>query len=75
MRAAPGVSGLWVTALQYMLITGDELLTDKQRAWRDMKRISKSFRPVPLQTRPPNKLQARCLPAIMDVHPVHFVML
>jgi hypothetical protein len=49
-----------VPALQYMLITGDELLTDKQRAWRDMKRISASFRPLPLQTRPPNKLQA-CL--------------
>lgn len=47
-----------VPVLQYMLITGDELLTDKQRAWRDMKRISASFRPLPLQTRPPNQLQA-----------------
>ena len=45
--------------LQYMLITGNEVLTDKQRAWRDMVRISRSLRPPPLQTRPPNKLQAR----------------
>lgn len=45
--------------LQYMLITGDELLTDKQRAWRDMARISRSFLPLPLQTRPNNKLQVR----------------
>ena len=56
------------TALQYMLITGDELLTDKQRAWRDMKRISASFRPLPLQTRPPNKLQARCLSADLSTY-------
>jgi hypothetical protein len=57
-----------VPALQYMLITGDELLTDKQRAWRDMKRISASFRPLPLQTRPPNKLQARRLSIAVDAH-------
>ncbi len=45
-----------------MLITGEELLTDKQRTWRDMTRISRSFRPLALQTRPTTKLQARSLP-------------
>lgn len=51
---------------QYMLITGEELLTDKQRMRRDMFRISKSVKPRPLMARPVGRLQVILPPCLSD---------
>lgn len=46
-----------------MLTTGDELLTDKQRTWRDMIRVASSFRPLPLLARPATRFRVRPRPS------------
>ncbi len=44
---------------QYMLITGEALMTERQRNWRDIVRLSRAVRPVPRIRRPLQRFKVR----------------
>ena len=56
-------------AAQYMLVTGEALMTERQRNWRDIVRLSRAVRPVPRIRRPLQRFRVRdcgmCHPMIV----------